>query len=132
MRRRPAFLLLLVAALTMGLSLAACGGDGESSEEKAAEEARSEAFAPTCEMTAMTGDTGLPADFPVPSEVTWVKSEKAGPSTIVEGWAEDDMDDLYDEWHTASSSRAATRSRSTRRKSTTRRSRSRAAARAAR
>jgi hypothetical protein len=99
MRRRPAFLLLLVAALTMGLSLAACGGDGESSEEKAAEEARSEAFAPTCEMTAMTGDTGLPADFPVPSEVTWVKSEKAGPSTIVEGWAEDDMDDLYDEWH---------------------------------
>jgi hypothetical protein len=99
MRRLPAILLVLVAAMTMGLSLAACGGGGESDAEKAAEKARSEAFAPICEMTAMTGETGLPADFPVPGEVTWVKSEKAGPSTIVEGWADDGMDDLYDEWH---------------------------------
>jgi len=98
MRRLPAFLLLLVAAMTMGLSLAACGGGGESEDEES-EEARSEAFAPICEMTAMSGETGLPAGFPVPGEVTFVKSEKAGPSTIVEGWAEDDMDDLYDEWH---------------------------------
>jgi hypothetical protein len=98
-RRTPAILLLIVAALTLGLSLAACGGGGESEEEKAAEEARGEAFAPICEMTAMTGDTGLPADFPVPGEVTWVKSEKAGPSTVVEGWGEDEMSDLYDEWH---------------------------------
>ncbi|HVD25940.1 MAG TPA: hypothetical protein VNB86_08090 [Gaiellaceae bacterium] len=99
MRRVPTILLLLAAALTLGLAAPACGGDGESEEEKAAEEARSEAFAPICEMTAMTGDTGLPAGFPVPGEVTWVKSEKAGPSTIVEGYTEDDMDDLYDEWH---------------------------------
>jgi hypothetical protein len=99
MRRVPTILLLLVAALTLGIAAPACGGEGESEEEKAAEEARSEAFAPICEMTAMSGDTGLPADFPVPGEVTWVKSEKAGPSTIVEGYTEDDMDDLYDEWH---------------------------------
>jgi hypothetical protein len=98
MRRIPAFLLLVVAAMTLGIALAACGG-GESEEDEAAEEARSEAFAPICEMTAMSGETGLPAGFPVPGEVTWVKSEKAGPSTIVEGWAEEDMDDLYDDWH---------------------------------
>jgi len=99
--RRPLaqVLLLLLAAMTLGIAAPACGGDGESDEEKAAEESRSEAFAPICEMTAMSGDTGLPAGFPVPGEVTWVKSEKAGPSTIVEGYAEDDMSDLYDEWH---------------------------------
>jgi hypothetical protein len=99
LRRTPGILLLLFAALALGLTVSACGGGGESDEEKAAEAGRSEAFAPICEMTAMTGDTGLPADFPVPGEVTWVKSEKAGPSTIVEGYAEDDMSDLYDEWH---------------------------------
>jgi hypothetical protein len=99
MRRTPGILLLLFAALALGLTVPACGGGGESDEEKAAEAARSEAFAPICEMTAMAAETGLPADFPVPGEVTWVKSEKAGPSTIVEGYTEDDMDDLYDEWH---------------------------------
>jgi hypothetical protein len=99
MRRLTWLLLMIVAAMTLGLAVSACGGGGESDEEKAAEEARSEAFAPICEMQAMSGDTGLPAGFPVPGEVTWVKSEKAGPSTIVEGWAEDDMSDLYDEWH---------------------------------
>lgn len=99
MRRLSSVLLLVLAALTLGVALPACGGEGESDEEKAAEEARGEAFAPICEMTAMTGDTGLPAGFPVPGEVMWVKSEKAGPSTIVEGYGEDEMDDLYDEWH---------------------------------
>jgi hypothetical protein len=97
MRRLTSILLLVVAALTLGLALAACGGGEDEGEE--GEEARSEAFAPICEMQAMSGETGLPANFPVPGEVTFVKSEKAGPSTIVEGWAEDDMDDLYDEWH---------------------------------
>jgi hypothetical protein len=96
--RRPRSRLIFLCLFAL-LALPACGGGGESDEEKAAEEARSEAFAPICEMTAMTGDTGLPAGFPVPGEVTWVKSEKAGPSTIVEGYAEDDMSDLYDEWH---------------------------------
>jgi hypothetical protein len=96
--RRPRSRLVFLYLFAL-LALPACGGGGESDEEKAAEEARSEAFAPICEMTAMTGDTGLPAGFPVPGEVTWVKSEKAGPSTIVEGYAEDDMSDLYDEWH---------------------------------
>jgi hypothetical protein len=96
MRRPPSRLILLcVFAL---LALPACGG-GESESEREEEAERSEAFAPICEMTAMSGDTGLPANFPVPGEVTWVKSEKAGPSTIVEGYGEDEMGDLYDEWH---------------------------------
>jgi hypothetical protein len=96
MRRPPSRLILL--CLFALLALPACGG-GESESEREQEAERSEAFAPICEMTAMSGDTGLPANFPVPGEVTWVKSEKAGPSTIVEGYGEDEMGDLYDEWH---------------------------------
>ena len=96
MRRPPSRLILL--CLFALLALPACGG-GESESEREQEAERSEAFAPICEMTAMSGETGLPANFPVPSEVTWVKSEKAGPSTIVEGYGEDEMGDLYDEWH---------------------------------
>jgi hypothetical protein len=85
-------LLLLVL---LGLALAACGGESEGEEEAD----RGEAFGPICEMTALTGETGLPADFPVPGEVTFVKAEDAGPSRIVEGFAEDGLEDVYDEWH---------------------------------
>jgi hypothetical protein len=95
--RKKGFGLLLVLAL--GLALSACGGgdDGESEAEREAE--RGTAFAPICEMTAMSGDTGLPADFPTPESVTWVKSEEAGPSRVVEGWAEEELGDVYDDWH---------------------------------
>lgn len=88
-------LVKLLLLMTMGASLAACGGESEEEGE------RGEAFAPICEMTAMTGETGLPADFPVPDSVTFVKADDAGPSRIVEGFAEDELGDLYDEWHAA-------------------------------
>src|SRR5215204_4880758 len=91
MRRAFALSLFLFA-------FAGCGG-GESESEREAEEARSEAFAPICEMSDVIADTGLPADFPVAGDVTFVKTEKAGPSVVVEGWAAEDLDKLYDEWH---------------------------------
>lgn len=98
MRRLLASHSLLVTLI--GLAVAACGGGGgESDAQRAADRARSEAFAPICEMTAMSGPTGLPSDFPVPAEVTFVKSEKAGPSRVVEGYTEDDLKSLYNEWH---------------------------------
>jgi len=96
MRRPPAGLVVL--SLLFLLAFAACGG-GESDSEREAEEARSEAFAPICEMTSPIPDTGLPADFPVPGGVTFVKAEKAGPSVVVEGWADEELEKLYDEWH---------------------------------
>lgn len=95
--RRKGFGLLLIFML--GLALAACGGDNESESEAEREAERGTAFAPICELTAMSGDTGLPADFPTPESVTWVKSEDAGPSKVVEGWAEEELGDLYDDWH---------------------------------
>jgi len=97
MRRPPAGFLTL--SLFFLLAFAACGGGGESEGEREAEEARNEAFAPICELTSPIPDTGLPADFPVPGEVTFVKSENAGPSVVAEGWADEELEKLYDEWH---------------------------------
>lgn len=95
--RRKGFGLLLIFML--GLALAACGSDNESESEAEREAERGTAFAPICELMAMSGDTGLPADFPTPESVTWVKSEDAGPSKVVEGWAEEELGDLYNDWH---------------------------------
>jgi hypothetical protein len=91
---RAALLLLLLA---VGLGLAACGGDDEGEEEEEGE--RSAAFATICEMSEMSGETGLPAGFPTPDSVVFVKAEDAGPSRVVEGFAEGDLEDVYDEWH---------------------------------
>ncbi len=96
MRSRLLRTLLFLALL--GLTLAACGG-GKSEAEKKAEAGRSEAFGPICELTAMSGDTGLPADFPTIGAITFVKSEKAGPSQIVEGYGDGKLEDLYNELH---------------------------------
>jgi hypothetical protein len=95
--RKKGFGLLLI--LMLGLALAACGGDDDGESEAEREAERGAAFAPICEMTAMSGDTGLPANFPTPESVTWVKSEEAGPSQVVEGFAEGELEDVYDDWH---------------------------------
>lgn len=92
--------LLLLLCLSLPLALAACGG-GDSESEGEEEGERGEAFASICEMSAMTGDTGLPADFPSIDQITFVKSEEAGPSRIVEGWGEGDLEDLYNDLHGA-------------------------------
>ena len=94
---RRSILFPLCVVLVFGLALAACGGK----DEDEGEGERSEAFATICEMSPLTGETGLPADFPVPGEVTFVKAEDAGPSRIVEGFAEDELEDVYNEWHSA-------------------------------
>ena len=85
----------IVTLLMFGLALAACGGESESEEDGE----RGEAFAPICEMAAMSGATGLPDSFPTTGSVTYVKTEEAGPSVIVEGWVEGDLGDVYDDIH---------------------------------
>ena len=89
-------LLLLAFAAVAGLALAACGGEGEEGEE---EGERGEAFAAICELSPLEGDTGLPAGFPTIGDITFVKTEKAGPSTVVEGYADGDLEDVYEELH---------------------------------
>jgi len=90
----------IVVPILAVLSLAACGG-GESESEREAEAERSEAFAPICELNAMSGDTGLPTDFPTIGAITFVKAEKAGPSRVVEGYGDGELEELYNELHDA-------------------------------
>jgi hypothetical protein len=94
----PHLVLKIFIPILAVLTLAACGG-GKSDAEKQREAGRSEAFAPICQMSAMSGDTGLPADFPAMGDITFVKSEKAGPSLIVEGYGDGKLEDLYNELH---------------------------------
>ena len=83
---RRSFFMLLLLALVAAFGLAACGGGGESEAEKEAEAAAKEAGSEiTCEGSAMTGETGLPATFPAPTGVTYVKSTQTGPTLVVPG-----------------------------------------------
>ena len=84
----------LASALTLlvcALALSACGSEKESESE--AEEGRARV---ACEGPAMTGDPGLPAAFPKPDGVTYTKTSDAGPSKIVDGYYEGELQDAYD------------------------------------
>ena len=92
---RHAFLLLtLFAAL-----LAGCGG-GESEAEREAEEGSGRGTV-TCEGSAMSGDLGLPSDFPELEDITFVSSEQNGPTRAVDGYADDGLGGLYQEYREA-------------------------------
>ena len=75
--------------------LAGCGGESEAEKEReAAERGRGTV---TCEGSATSAATGLPADFPQIEGITFVKTSKSGPSRVVDGYAEKGLEDLYDE-----------------------------------
>jgi hypothetical protein len=87
-------------ALTLGILVAAftagCGGkEGEEAERAAATKACGAAPA------AMSGEPTLPDSFPSPSEVTYTAEKESGPSTIVEGYWDGDIDDAFDGYKTA-------------------------------
>jgi hypothetical protein len=92
---------MLLLALVAGLGLAACGG--KSDEEKAKEAAAKAAGAGeiTCEGAALAGDTGLPASFPKPSGVTYVKSEQSGPTRVVNAYYQGDITGGYEAYKSA-------------------------------
>jgi hypothetical protein len=89
---------LLALSLLTVFALAACGGESEA--EKEAEKGKS-AFAATCEGSALTGDVGLPSGFPKPDGVTYLKTSKAGPSNVVDGTYDGDLDAAYDAYEKA-------------------------------
>jgi len=80
-----AALLALVA-----LALAACGGGGES-EEKESESGAKVA----CEGSPISA-TKLPANFPKPDGVTYTETSEAGPSHVVDGYYEGELQDAYE------------------------------------
>jgi hypothetical protein len=88
--RRYLFVILLAGLL------AGCGGKSESEKEKEAA-AGSGRGTVTCEGSAMSGETGLPADFPEIDGITFVKTSTAGPSKVVDGYATRGLEEVYDE-----------------------------------
>ena len=85
--------LRIVMAVVVGaLLLSACGGgndEGEGGSEK-------------CEGNALSSDEiKLPADFPIPGEAVLTESTEAGPSQVVEGYYEADLESAYNEWKEA-------------------------------
>jgi ABC-type oligopeptide transport system substrate-binding subunit len=89
---------LVALALFSVLVLSACGGESEAEKER---EKGKSAFAATCEGSALSGDVGLPSGFPKPDGVTYLKTSKAGPSNVVDGTYDGDLDDAYDAYEQA-------------------------------
>jgi hypothetical protein len=85
-------LLVLVCLL---VAVAGCGG--KSDEEKAAE-AQSGKGTVTCTGDALSGATGLPAGFPALDGVTFVTTKKSGPTTVVDGWSDESLEGLHNEY----------------------------------
>jgi hypothetical protein len=88
----------LVPLILVGV-LAGCGGKSEAEKER--EAGKSGRGTVTCEGSATSAATGLPADFPQIEGVTFVKTSKSGPSRIVDGYADKGLEDLYDDFESA-------------------------------
>ena len=98
---RNRHLLAIVAVLVaMTLALAACGGEKDEGKDGDADGGSTASPLATCSGPAIP-KTGLPADFPVPSGVTFTKTATAGPSVIVDGFASGDVANVYKVWKAA-------------------------------
>lgn len=98
---RNRHLLGIVAALVaVTLALAACGGEKDEGKDSDADAGSTASPLATCTGPAIA-TTGLPADFPVPSGVTFTATATAGPSTLVDGFATGDVESVYNEWKQA-------------------------------
>ena len=85
--------LLVVGAFFIG----ACGGDKEETESEG-EGNRAEC---TNDLPASADVPDLPSDFPLPGEVLLTGSSQAGPSLIVEGYFQADMEEAFPEYESA-------------------------------
>jgi hypothetical protein len=83
--------LLAIASTTL---LVACGGEKKAEETTSADAGRGTI---TCEGSAMSGDAGLPANFPILPEMTLVSAEGKGPTHVVDGYATDGIEGVYRE-----------------------------------
>jgi hypothetical protein len=93
---------IVMGVLVASVLLAAtgCGGKSEAEKEKeaAAAAAGSGRGTITCEGSAMSKPTGLPAGFPQPDAVTYVSATKSGPSVIVDGYSTESLEGMYVEY----------------------------------
>ena len=93
-RRTPA----VVAAIAVGLLVAACGGEKKGETETGAAGAGAEGATITCRADSFEGDPGLPENFPTPAEFVVTGSTQEGPTRVVVGYWESGLDEGHREW----------------------------------
>ena len=74
------------------LALAGCGGDKKSEESEGGGEAEA-----ACTGSPLSAAPNLPAKFPTFDSVTYTQQSKQGPTDIVEGYYEGDVEGAHDE-----------------------------------
>src|SRR5437763_2870180 len=85
---------LLAASLMLGAS-----GCGKSEQKKESEAAGQSGRGPiTCDGSATSAKTGLPADFPRLDAVTFVKARTTGPTVTVDGFSTESLEGMYNEY----------------------------------
>ncbi|HEX4680395.1 MAG TPA: hypothetical protein VH210_14445 [Gaiellaceae bacterium] len=92
---------IVMGVLVAGLLLVAAGcgkSEAEKANEAAAAAAGSGRGTITCEGSATSKPTGLPAGFPQPDAVTYVSATKSGPSVIVDGYSTESLEGMYVEY----------------------------------
>jgi ABC-type glycerol-3-phosphate transport system substrate-binding protein len=88
---------LLLLMLVAMLVFAACGGDDGESDAGGEGGDR-----PECSEAAPAADVAsLPSDFPLPGEVTLTGESEAGPSVIIEGYFQADLEEAFPEYKEA-------------------------------
>ena len=83
--------LVLVGAL--GLLLAGCGGNGDESSSELGEEAEA-----ACTGSELSDAPKLPAGWPDMGEVTFTEQSTQGPTEVVEGYFEGDIQAAHDDF----------------------------------
>jgi hypothetical protein len=85
------------ASAALAFSVTGCGGKSEAEKER--EAGQSGRGTVTCEGSAMSGTPALPAGFPTIDGITYVSSKETGPSTVIDGYADRELGDLYDDFN---------------------------------
>lgn len=73
-------------------------GCGKSEAEKQAEAVKSGEGTVTCSGDALSGTTGLPTGFPQLDGVTFVAAKDSGPTRVVDGYSDESIEGLYNEY----------------------------------
>jgi hypothetical protein len=87
--------LTALATISIGLFAAGCGDDEKSESEGAESEGGAKV---ACVADATTDETGLPAAFPIPGELTVTEVRKDGPTNVVDGYWSSGLDEAYEEY----------------------------------
>jgi ABC-type glycerol-3-phosphate transport system substrate-binding protein len=84
---------LVTLLLALGLLVAGCGGGGSNEAEPENPQAKA-----ACDGSALTATPKLPASFPMVEHTTLTKQSTQGPTEVVEGYWEGDLEEAHDEY----------------------------------